>query len=230
MFYSPGIETDGLLDSIESEHVVKVLRKKVGDFIHVTDGAGGWFSCRIITANPKSCKVEIIESDYHYNQPETEIYIAICPTKNSSRIEYFVEKSVEIGISGIYFIKTQNTYPQRINQGRLEKIAVSAMKQSLKAYKPFISELTGYDDFLSRFQNFDQKYIAHLSEQSIDISSVKPSRSVLVMIGPEGDFSDKELEIAFQTGFKNITLGKNRLRTETAGIFAVSVLNSNAYK
>jgi len=226
LFYSPDIEKTQALDQVESLHAVKVLRKKQGDLIQVTDGKGGWFSCGITRPDPKSCKVAIHSAEYGYNRPVREIYLAICPTKNSDRIEYFLEKSIEIGISGVYFLKTQNTYPKKIHLERLEKIAVSAMKQSLKAYKPELHELVNFTGFMKEAACFEHKYIAHLNETSVDIMEIPLSGKMLVMIGPEGDFSKEELQMASENGFQTITLGKSRLRTETAGVFAVSILNA----
>lgn len=226
LFYSPDVEKTLALDQVESLHAVKVLRKRQGDLIQVTDGKGGWFSCEITRPDPKSCGVVIRSAEYAYHRPEREIYIAISPTKNSDRIEYFLEKSIEIGVSGVYFIKTQNTYPKKINLERLEKIAVSAMKQSLKAYKPVLSGLTGFKEFIKETASFGSKFIAHLNDVSGDIIDVPLSDKMLVLIGPEGDFSKEELQIASENGFQTLTLGKSRLRTETAGVFAVSVLNA----
>jgi 16S rRNA (uracil1498-N3)-methyltransferase len=226
LFYSPDVENTKALDSIESLHAVKVLRKKQGDLIQVTDGKGGWFHCEITHPNPKSCEVRILSSEYEYQKPQREIFLAICPTKNSDRIEYFLEKSTEIGISGVFFLKTQNTYPKKINLERLEKIVVAAMKQSLKAYKPVLFELTDFKKFIKDNITFENKSIAHLAENSEDIIEMPMSEKMLVLIGPEGDFSKEELELAHTSGFKNITLGKSRLRTETAGVFAATVLNA----
>lgn len=226
LFYSPDVEKAQALDQVESLHAVKVLRKRQGDMIQVTDGKGGWFSCEITHPDPKACKVNIRSAEYGYHRPVREIYIAICPTKNSDRIEYFLEKSIEIGVSGVFFLKTLNTYPKKINHERLEKIAVSAMKQSLKAYKPALSELISFSDFMEKSRSFGSKYIAHLNDTSADIMEVPLSEKVLVLIGPEGDFSKEELQMAAENDFKTVTLGKSRLRTETAGVFAVSVLNA----
>lgn len=226
LFYCPDLETSLALDKTESMHAVKVLRKKANDIIQVTDGKGGWFTCEIIRPDLKQCGLRILETTFEYNKPEREIFVAIAPTKNSDRIEYFLEKSTEIGISGVYMLKTKNTVAKRINHERLEKITVSAMKQSLKVYKPFVSELIDFKTFLKEINSFDQKLLAHFTDDSIDISEINLSKKILVCIGPEGDFSEEELDLAYKNGFENITLGKNRLRTETAGVFAVSVLNS----
>lgn len=226
LFYSPDVEKTLALDPVESLHAIKVLRKKQGDLIQVTDGRGGWFSCEITRPDPKSCRVNIRSAEYNYRRPAREIYVGVCPTKNSDRIEYFLEKSIEIGVSGVFFLKTQNTYPKKINRERLEKIAVSAMKQSLKAYKPALHELTGFADFIQEASSFEHKYIAHLNDNAADIMDIPLSDKMLVVIGPEGDFSKEELQMASENGFKTITLGKNRLRTETAGVFAISILNA----
>ncbi|MCP9769817.1 16S rRNA (uracil(1498)-N(3))-methyltransferase [Lacihabitans sp. LS3-19] len=225
LFYCPDIEKNRCLDLADSMHVAKVLRKKQGDIIQITDGVGGWYRCAVSDPNPKACKFEILEEQKEYNKAKREIYIAICPTKNADRIEYFIEKSIEIGVSGIFFLKTQNTYPKKINNERFRKIAISAMKQSLKAYLPFLSELILFSDFLKKHSEFEQKVIAHLANDAEDIISLDIKDKILVLIGPEGDFSTSEIQMAKESGFKNITLGQNRLRTETAGVLAASILN-----
>ena len=228
LFYSPDIEKTQVLDAVESLHAVKVLRKKQGDLLQVTDGKGGWFSCEITRPDPKACGVRIKTAQYEYQRPRQQIYIAICPTKNSDRLEYFLEKSIEIGISGVYFLKTQHTYPKNINLARLEKIAVSAMKQSLKAYKPELIGLQSFDQFVQETADFEHRYIAHLQPDSPDIMEITLADKILLVIGPEGDFSKEELEKAAENGFRAITLGQSRLRTETAGVFAVSILNARS--
>lgn len=226
LFYSPEIEKNLALDNIESLHAVKVLRKRQGDVIQVTDGSGGWFSCEITHPHPKSCEVRILNAEYNYQKPNREIFIAIAPTKNSDRIEYFLEKAIEIGLSGVYFLKTQNTVPKKINTERWEKIAISAMKQSLKAYKPEVSDFIDFKTFIKKNTHFEHKFIAHFAPDSQDIIDIPMSSKMLVLIGPEGDFSEEELKLAHESGFKNITLGQSRLRTETAGVFTASILNA----
>lgn len=226
LFYSSEVEKTNTLDPTESLHAIKVLRKRQGDIIQVTDGKGGWFSCEITRPDPKSCGVRILSAEYAFQRPARQIYLAICPTKNSDRIEYFLEKSIEIGVSGIFFLKTKHTYPRKINLERLEKIALSAMKQSLKAYKPELHDLQPLPDFFKATTDFKEKYIAHLDSDAVDIMEISLSDKILVMIGPEGDFSKEELEEASENGFKTLTLGSSRLRTETAGVFAASILNA----
>lgn len=226
LFYSRDLEEVLALDPTESLHAVKVLRKKVGDAIQVTDGKGGWFSCVITEAHPKHCRLAIREATYGFEAPEREIYVAISPTKNGDRIEYFLEKSIEIGISGIIPVKTTHTYPKNINAERWHKIAVSAMKQSLKAYLPEILPYQTVPTFLETAAAWEAKYLAHLSPGARDIMEVPLAKKTLIWIGPEGDFTEEELILAKNAGFENITLGKSRLRTETAGVFAVSILNA----
>jgi len=225
LFYSPEIEKTKCLDSIDSLHAVKVLRKKQGDIIQVTDGIGGWYRCSISNPDSKVCKLDIIDIEKDYKAPKRRIFVGICPTKNADRIEYFIEKSVEIGISGIFFIKTQHTYPKKINLERFKKIAISGMKQSLKAYLPEMREMVSFSTFVKESGSFSQKLIAHLDEKARDITNTELDAELLILIGPEGDFSKEELKLAQENNFKTITLGENRLRTETAGVVAVSILN-----
>jgi 16S rRNA (uracil1498-N3)-methyltransferase len=225
LFYSPEIEKSKCLDSVDSLHAVKVLRKKQGDIIQVTDGIGGWYRCSISDPNPKACKLDIIDFEKDYKAPKRRIFVGICPTKNADRIEYFIEKSVEIGISGIFFIKTQHTYPKKINLERFKKIAISGMKQSLKAYMPEMNEMVSFNSFLKESSRFSQKMIAHLDDQATEITKTDLNAELLILIGPEGDFSKEELKLAKENNFKTVTLGENRLRNETAGVVAVSILN-----
>lgn len=225
LFYSPDIEKTKSLDSVDSLHAVKVLRKKQGDIIQVTDGIGGWYRCSISDPNPKVCKLVILDFEKDYKAPKRRVFVGISPTKNADRIEYFIEKGVEIGISGIFFIKTQNTYPKKVNIERFRKIAISGMKQSLKAYLPEMREMVSFDSFMKESKSFSQKLIAHLDDESTDIISTNLENDILILIGPEGDFSKDELKKAKESNFKSVTLGENRLRTETAGVVAVSILN-----
>jgi 16S rRNA (uracil1498-N3)-methyltransferase len=226
LFYCRDLELVLALDPTESLHAVKVLRKKTGDKIQVTDGKGGWFSCIITDAHPKHCRLQIQEAIYNFEAPQREIYVAISPTKSGDRIEYFLEKSIEIGVSGIIPIKTTHTYPKNINAERWQKIAISAMKQSLKAYLPEIYPYQNFATFLEGASAWEARYLAHLSPGARDIMEVPLAPKTLIWIGPEGDFTEEEIILAKNAGFENITLGKSRLRTETAGVFAVSILNA----
>lgn len=225
LFYCPDINQKKILDATDSQHCVKVLRKKKGDDIQVTDGKGGWYSCSITDPNPKACAFLVLDEIQNFNQPKRKISVAICPTKNADRIEYFVEKAVEIGIHEIFFVKTAHTYPKKINQERIKKIAVSAMKQSLKAYLPDISELIDFKQFMEIGFGKKQILIAHYDEVAEPIFTQNLGSEILIFIGPEGDYTKEEILKANEVGFKTVTLGANRLRTETAGVVALSLLN-----
>lgn len=225
LFYCPDINQKKVLDSNDSQHCVKVLRKKKGDIIQITDGKGGWYTCNITDPNPKACAFSVSIEIQNYNEPRRKITIAICPTKNSDRIEYFVEKAVEIGVGEIIFVKTAHTYPKKINLERIKKIAVSGMKQSLKAYLPEISELVDFKEFIDRNFSNKQLFMAHYDEVAEPLFTQNLGPEILIFIGPEGDYTKEEILKANEVGFKTVTLGANRLRTETAGIVALSLLN-----
>jgi 16S rRNA (uracil1498-N3)-methyltransferase len=223
LFYAENIAETHCLDELESRHCVGVLRKRAGDEISVTNGKGSIFSCKIIDTKPKACTLSILKEEIVSNI-EPEVYIAICPTKNADRIEYFLEKATEVGIRGFYFVRSQHTIAKNINDTRFNKIVVSGMKQSLKAFRPAVSELLSFDTFLKETVDIETKLIGHLNAEATDILKVRKKGRTLIMIGPEGDFSKEELQKANDAGFKTVKLGQNRLRTETAGIVAASVL------
>ena len=227
LFYQPGIPEGMLyLDADESKHCVKVLRKKSGDAIGITDGKGFFYDAIITKANPTQCFFEI-----RHREPSPRkdyfIHIAISPTKNADRIEWFVEKATELGIDRITLMECKNTERSFVKTERLMKVAVSAMKQSVKAIVPAI------DDHLLQFT----EVVEQCQEQEKCIAFVDPGntlhlrdavtakRSYCVLIGPEGDFSADELATATGYGFRKVSLGPSRLRTETAGVAACHVLN-----
>lgn len=224
LFFDPSIETTGALEESEAHHAIKVLRLKQGDTIQVIDGKGHLFTCSIGTLTKKDCSVQIIQKQYF--EPSTNyIHIAISPTKNQDRIEWFVEKAIEIGVQEITLLHCERTERTRIKEERIERIVVSAMKQSLKFWSPKVNYLTEFNDLLSTC-NTETKLIAHLNEgERHTINSVAKNNSTTILIGPEGDFTDQEVTTAFNAGFTPVTLGKSRLRTETAGIFACVQLN-----
>jgi 16S rRNA (uracil1498-N3)-methyltransferase len=205
---------------------VKVLRKNIKDKIHVVDGLGGLFECEIMKAHEKKCEVRILSTKREFEKRTHYLHIAIAPTKNADRIEYFVEKCVEIGVDEITLIQTK--YSERKNQKteRLEKIAVSAMKQSLKAYLPKVNELIDFDKFIQN-ANFKGKFIAHLTDDAKPLKDVAAiCNEVLIMIGPEGDFAEDEILLAQKFSFQLVSLGNSRLRTETAGVVACAIINA----
>ena len=223
LFYAEHILKTNCLDELESRHCVGVLRHRVGDQISVTDGRGHIFTCKIVDTKPKQCVLSILETK-KIEPVENQVFIAICPTKNADRIEYFLEKATEMGINGFYFVKSKHTVAKNLNLGRCEKIVLSAMKQSLKAHKVFLSELISFEAFLKVSDTFETKLIAHLDEKAADILNIKKLAKTLIVIGPEGDFAAEEIAQANKAGFKTVKMGHNRLRTETAGVMAASIL------
>ncbi len=226
LFYQPRIaERIFQLEEEESRHCIKVLRKREGEIIRLTDGKGSFYDAVITKADPRVCQFNI--TDTYTPSPLTfSIHVAIAPTKNIDRIEWFVEKSVELGIDRISLIECDHSERTFIKTERLKKVAISAMKQSLKALLPTIENPISFRSFVEQ-QHADQNFIAYVDDQNTtqlkDIA--KPNNSYLVLIGPEGDFSNDELMFALQNNFVKVGLGKSRLRTETAGIAACHILN-----
>ena len=224
LFYQPGIQ-QGIthLDAEESRHAVRVLRLTEGAQLRLTDGKGFFYTGKIIKADSKECRFEILDKE---GSPKRNffIHIAIAPTKNADRIEWFVEKATEIGIEEISFILCKNSERKTINLDRVEKIALSAMKQSQQSWLPKINEPVPFHEIISSLA--DQKFIAYVdpSNKRLLQSITQQNKKYLMLIGPEGDFSSEELEQASQRGFEKVSLGANRLRTETAGLVAVQVL------
>jgi 16S rRNA (uracil1498-N3)-methyltransferase len=225
LFYQPRIE-EGVqhLDAEESRHATKVLRMVKGDELHLTNGKGFLYTCRITDADSKKCSFEIVDRT-NLKKRGFQIHIAIALTKNIDRIEWFVEKATEIGIDEISFILCQNSERKHINLERIEKIAVSAMKQSGQTWLPKISPLLPFKE-ITKLQA-SQKFIAFVDKQNPNHlkSLASVNGNYLVLIGPEGDFREEELSLALINDFKKVSLGSNRLRTETAGIVACQVLN-----
>lgn len=226
LFFQPNISQNNFLDIEDSRHCVKVLRKTAKDIIHIVDGVGGLYECEITKANDKKCEFAIISTQKNFQQRDSYLHIAIAPTKNADRLEWFIEKCVEIGIDEISLIQTKHSERKQQKVERLEKIAISAMKQSLKAYLPRINELLPFDKFLKTVAQ-EQKFLAHLTDDSKPlVSLLKPQSSYCIMIGPEGDFSNEEILQARDEKFQWVTLGNSRLRTETAGIVACTLSNN----
>jgi len=228
IFYTPTINSTNnyVLDEAESKHAIKVLRLKQGDTIWLVDGVGNFYVAQISNEHPKKCEVKIIEKKIEeHNKPN--IHIAIAPTKNNDRIEWFIEKTTEIGITEITPIICDHSERKVIKTERLEKRAISAMKQSLKASLPIIKEPVGFRSFIDSIENLGERYIAHCNDDNQkhlkDIYSA--GKNCIILIGPEGDFSKEEIDLAIEKGFTPISLGKSRLRTETAGLVACNVIN-----
>lgn len=225
LFYQPEVPNGiHFLDEDESRHAVRVLRLTAGDLLDVTDGKGMLYQCRISKADAQKCCFEII---HKVIQPAKlySIHIAIAPTKNIDRIEWFVEKAVEIGIDKITFVLCQKSERKSINLERIHKLAISAMKQSQQTLLPIISPIQSFQ--IVAKENADQKFIAYVDQANPDRLKDKADvkKNCLVLIGPEGDFSHEELIFAIQNDFQKVSLGPHRLRTETAGLAACHILN-----
>lgn len=227
IFYTPEITGKTYtLDETESKHCVRVLRLEKGDEITLVDGRGGFFTAEIADPDPKRCTVTVIKSELNFGIRNFQVQVAIAPTKNIERIEWFLEKATEIGINRVTPLLCRHSERKEIKHERLEKVMVSAMKQSLKAYLPQLDELTKFNDLIR--QPFEgQKFIAHCEEQHRDLlkNAVKSGGNYLILIGPEGDFSPEEIELAIAAGFVPVSLGDSRLRTETAGVVACHTFN-----
>ena len=226
IFYAPYLSTCSDLPEEESGHVVRVLRHVVGDEIDVVDGTGMWYHCRITSAHPKHCSVEILSSHPDSHWPYL-VELAIGPTKNLDRMEWWLEKSVEIGLDRFVPLRCRFSERKELKTERLRKIAIAAMKQSLKATLPQIDEMTDFKRFIE--EPFDgQKFIAHcMDNQPRHLLShlVRKGRDVRILIGPEGDFSQDEVSFALQNGYLPISLGDQRLRTETAALVSVHTVH-----
>lgn len=229
IFYCPDITTNPQLPEAESQHCARVLRMKENDKLLITDGKGVFYRAVLLQANPKSCIVSIEEEIPQSKEWNFDLHIAFAPTKKLDRMEWFVEKVTEIGIDTFSPLKCRYSERKNINATRLEKIIVSAMKQSQKCRLPQIDEMIKFDEFIQ--QPFaGQKFIAHCydSVKTPLTKTCKKNRNTLILIGPEGDFSEEEVTEAIEHGFTPISLGKSRLRSETAALVAchtVHVMN-----
>ncbi len=210
----------GTLTSEESWHCAKVLRKKSGDHIHLIDGKGNFYEGDLELVSEKQCRVSITKGPVPQPKRNYYLHLAITPTKQIDRIEWMIEKAVEIGIDEISFVSCKNSERSVIKTERIAKIVESAVKQSLQAFLPKINELRSFKEILNQSQA-DQKFIAHcydLPKQEIKLVKFI-GKSTCVMIGPEGDFTLEEAELAKEHNFGALSLGANRLRTETAGLY-----------
>ncbi len=222
LFYQPGVPQGvNHLDPEESKHCIKVLRKKLNDPINIIDGQGTFYKALITESNPRKTLFDIVEQ--RAEAPKNySIHLVLAPTKRLERIEWLVEKATELGVDRISFIQCRNSERDRLRMDRLKRKAISAMKQSIKATLPRIDDLVDFEEFLSLLDTEVSKLLAHLSESAKPLLKVAtPGASYCVLIGPEGDFSKKELDMATDHGFKMVHLGKSRLRTETAALAAV---------
>ena len=229
LFYNPEIEEttkEIMFDKVESAHIIRVLRKKESDILYITNGKGFLFDAKIVIANDKKCLASIIKTEQKPKPWNYYLHIAIAPTKNNDRIEWFLEKATEIGIDEITPIICSNSERRVVKNDRFEKIMQAAMKQSLKFTLPKLNEPIKFTEFIN--QEFEGKIcIAHCEEQEKNLLKdiVKPNEKTTILIGPEGDFSYDEIKKALLKDFTPISLGESRLRTETAGLVAVNLVS-----
>jgi 16S rRNA (uracil1498-N3)-methyltransferase len=223
LFYNPDIDesTESFaFDKEESRHIIKVLRKKDSDILHVTNGFGLLFETEITLASDNKCIVQVL-SIKKSPEPKFHLHLAVAPTKMNDRFEWFLEKATEIGIQEITPIICDRSERKVINLERFEKIILSAMKQSNETYLPKLNEAISFKEFVKQ-QNKGLQLIAHCEET--DKKSLKDilksNESVTMLIGPEGDFSEKEIALALENNYQPVALGNTRLRTETAAIVA----------
>lgn len=226
-FFTENISSLITLSEIESRHAIKVLRLSNGDKIRLIDGKGTEAIGEIKNAHHKHCEIAIISSS-HSKQPTKEIAIALAPTKSNDRTEWFLEKAIEIGITHFIPIICKNSERKKFNTDRWDKIAVSALKQSKRLWAPKIDSPIKLEDFIHN-NSYKNCFIAHCEEDNKKelASLANNNQDQLVLIGPEGDFTNEEILIALDKGFTPISLGDNRLRTETAGIVACTLLKYN---
>lgn len=230
-FYSPTIADDPVLPEADSQHCVRVLRMKPGDDVQVIDGKGGLYRCVLADAHPKHALLTIVE---RIEQPlpwQQSITIAVAPTKMMDRMEWLVEKLVEVGVNRIVPLRCRYSERKEIKQERLEKIAVAAMKQSLKAVLPVIEPMTPFSDFIRSMAEASpasQKFVAYCAPEiprRLLTHAYRPGLDAVMLIGPEGDFSNEEIRMALDAGYQPVSLGESRLRTETAALYACSAFH-----
>lgn len=223
-FFAPDIKELAELPESDSKHAVKVLRMREGDTLQVIDGKGHTYTCRLIDAHPKHAAVEIVdcmESPLPWRQ---QLAVAVAPTKHLDRMEWLVEKMTEIGVNTFIPLLCERSERREIKTERLEKIAVSAMKQSLKATLPVIMPMTPLKEVIGMMPEAT-RMVAYCDPEipRVDFTEIyRPNTDTLILIGPEGDFSPSEIRLALDSGFRPATLGNNRLRTETAALYALT--------
>lgn len=237
-FYVPNASSVNELPEEEAQHAVRVLRMEMGDEMMLMDGEGIFYRAIVTEATKKRCLYRIEETLPQDRQWQPHLHLAMAPTKNMDRTEWFAEKATEIGFDELTFLRCRWSERTVIKTERVEKILVSAMKQSHKAWKPILNEMVDFKAFLQEIKEREnrngkvmQKFICHcyeeegLGEKVALKDALKSGEDVLVMVGPEGDFSIDEVKMAEANGFQSVSLGKSRLRTETAALVAVHLMN-----
>lgn len=226
VFYTPDIAVTCEMPEEEAAHCLRVLRLGVGDEVMLTDGKGCFYKAVISAATGKRCQVKVTETIEQEPLWNGHLHLAMAPTKNMDRIEWLAEKATEIGFDELSFLNCRYSERKVIKTERVEKIVVSAVKQSLKARKPVVNEMMDFARFVKK-DFAGQKFIAHCNEGEKPLLKeiLVPGEDALVLIGPEGDFSPEEVKLAESLGFRSISLGKSRLRTETAALVSVHIMN-----
>lgn len=237
-FYCPDAETTNVLPQAEADHAMRVLRLGVGDSIRLMDGKGNFYEATISEATKRECKYEITDKFPQESSWKGRLHLAVAPTKHSDRMEWLAEKATEIGVDVISFIDCQFSERKVMKCDRIERVVVSAVKQSHKAFMPEVREMCSFEKFIKNC-NSGRRFIAHCYEEPELMPNGKPflldtlnddAEEIVVMVGPEGDFSVKEVKMAIDAGFEPISLGRSRLRTETAALVAVHIMNINNRK
>lgn len=227
LFYNPDLslnDTSLTFDKDESKHIVKVLRKSEGDRLQITDGKGHIFHACIETADPSKCRVQILDARKQLPKRH-HLHLAVAPTKNNNRYEWFVEKATEIGAHEITPLICDRSEKKNVKLDRLEKLVVSAMKQSLRTFLPKVNDPTTFKEFVEQTRA-GSCFIAHcVEEERSDLKRrVTPDTPITILIGPEGDFTDTEIKMSYENGYSPVTLGEGRLRTETAALVACTIV------
>ena len=225
-FFCDNLDQDLItLSKEESKHCVKVLRKREGDLLYLTDGKGTVAEARLADTSQDECVAQIVSRTENYGRRPASLNLAVAPTKNHDRMEWLVEKIIEIGCEKISFLRCDHSEREKVDFARLERIAIAALKQSNTAYLPKM-ELIDYKDFINTYaQQECDKFIACCTSPSTEqlAAATLKSPQTVVLIGPEGDFSEEELEAAAAAGFTEVKLGSRRLRTETAALYACCI-------
>jgi len=227
LFYVSKITGDKIiLDETESKHAIRVLRLNAGDMVQVIDGKGGFYTAEITSSHPKNCELTVMEKQEQFGKRPFTLHIGIAPTKNIDRFEWFLEKATEIGIDEITPLLCEHSERKTIKPERLEKILISAMKQSVKSYLPKLNNLVSLEEFLQNTSE-SKKFIAHCFDGKKPHlkNEISKQEDITILIGPEGDFSWAEIQLAGKNGYREVSLGPARLRTETAGIVACHIVN-----
>ena len=228
LFYLPDAPSNTTLSKEESYHCIKVLRYKKGDSIYFTDGKGNMYSGIIENQDDNLCSISNLIKEKSINKSFI-IHLIVAPTKSFDKMEWMIEKISEIGVDEVTFIYAKHSERRKINKNRLEKKSIAAMKQSNSLIKTEINDIVSFNHFIKNMNNNGKKYIAHMDKKNKSIQTIyKKNKRHTILIGPEGDFTTKEIEIAYKKGFEGISLGENILRTETASLLACySIIQSN---